>query len=63
MSATGDMLSNYRFLGEELNEFLYEGRVKKKIKKEHTKQELEEMLEFIRENVWGSYSDAKSELG
>lgn len=63
MSTTWDTLQEYRSLGERLNEFLYNGKVKQGEKKEHTKEELEEMLENIRKECWDNYSELKEELG
>lgn len=63
MSATADLLHGYSSLGERLNEFLYDGKVKKGVKREHSKEELDEMLESIRQECWETYSNAKKELG
>lgn len=63
MSTTKDMLNGYSALGVMINEFLYEGKVKKGVKQEHTKEELEEMLENVRRDCWDYYSNATRELG
>ena len=56
------MVYGFRDTGIELNQFLYNGKVKKGVKKEHTKEELEEMLESIRIDMWNYYKDATEEL-
>lgn len=58
-----DMVYGFRDTGMELNDFLYDGKVKKNIRREHTKEELEEMLEEIRLDCWSYYKDAIEELG
>ncbi|MBZ9622945.1 hypothetical protein G9F71_008765 [Clostridium sp. FP2] len=58
-----DMVEGYESIGNELNNFLYEGRVKKGIRKEHTKEELEIILESIRKECWEKYSTGAYSLG
>lgn len=58
-----DMVYGFREIGIELNNFLYDGIVKENIKREHTKEELEKMLEEIRLYSWECYKDATEELG
>lgn len=58
-----DIVIGYEIIGCKLNEFLYEGRVKDNIRVNHTKEELEEMLEDIRLDCWNSYQEATEDLG
>lgn len=58
-----DMVYDYRSMAERLDRFLYDGEMKKPIKTEHTKEELEEILETIRLESWASYREAATELG
>jgi hypothetical protein len=59
----------HRELGITLNDFLYEdGKPMRKggvrgVKKEHTYEELWEMLETIRENSWDSYNQIADYMG
>lgn len=49
--------------GNNLNDFLYEGKVKKGIKKEHTHEELWNKLEELRQDIWNEYQSTREELG
>lgn len=58
-----EMVYGFREIGIELNNFLYDGIVKENIKREHTKEELEKMLEEIRLYSWECYKYAIEDLG
>ena len=49
--------------GYNLNDFLYEGRVKKGIKKPHTYEELWDKLEEIRLDMFECLEENKRQLG
>lgn len=62
-SVERDMIEGYSSIGSELNEFLYEGKVKHGKKKEHSKEELENMLEQIRKECWENYRSGSNHMG
>lgn len=62
-SVTKNAIDGYSSIGRRLNEFLYDGRVKDNVKREHTKEELEQMLEDIRQECWENYSQGAKGLG
>lgn len=52
-----DCVEEYESIGRRLNDFLYKESVKKGIKEEHTKEELEQELETIRQICWENYNE------
>lgn len=64
-----DCAESHKEIGELLNNFLYvngkpkNNKNKNGIIKEHTYQELWEMLENIRKDSWNSYEQVESGLG
>lgn len=58
-----DIANNNKQIGYMLNNFLYEGKVKDKVYKQHTEQEYRALLENLREDMFDSYNEASRELG
>ena len=50
-------------LGHLLNDFLYEGKVKNNIPKQHTEEEYREQLESIRQLMFDNYNKVADSLG
>lgn len=63
MSVNNEATNFARFLGEQLNDFIYEGRPKQNIRKEHTKEECLELLEEIRRWTWDNCDSWERQLG
>lgn len=58
-----DLVHGYEGVAREIQSFMWEGRPFKSEKIEHTKEELEAMLESIRKTCWSHYDENARELG
>jgi hypothetical protein len=58
-----DMVNGYESIARQIQSFMWKGIPYKSEKMEHTKQELEELLESIRDECWSKYDSAAYELG
>lgn len=58
-----DIAENNLQLGHSLNDFLYDGKVKDGIPKQHTAEEYREKLESIRKSMFDSYNTVANSLG
>ncbi len=57
-----DLVNGYEIIARDIGSFLY-SNIKKKTKTEHTKEQLENMLEAIRLDCWDTYNNSARELG
>lgn len=62
-SGIRDAIENNERLARSIQEFMWEGRPHKSVKKEHTVAEFEAFLEAIRKTAWSSYDSGARELG
>jgi hypothetical protein len=58
-----DVVNGYENLARQIQSFMWEGKPFKSKKKEHTKEELEDFLDDIRQECWMNYDSGASELG
>jgi hypothetical protein len=61
--STKDLVNGYEGTARQIQDFMWKGRPFKSEKIEHTKEELELMLDSIREECWSIYDCAARELG
>ena len=58
-----DIAQSLKDVGFELNSFLYDGKVKDKQLRDHTKEELIAELEWIRKDCFERYNEISDSLG
>jgi hypothetical protein len=64
MSSTArDMVEGYERIARQIQQFVWEEKPFKSNKKEHTKEELEKLLEDIRKTCWSNYDSGAYDLG
>lgn len=62
-SQARDMVEEYENIAREIQNFLWEGKPFKSDKIKHSKEELEQFLENIRQRCWDNYDDGAIYLG